>query len=218
MFTHVQPGYDRNAASRRGCEKVIASGRAGQILEHRVDCFEPWLKHDGRVWQTPKWQTFDGGVNVPNEVSLAEAYAGLGSEATERFILCGGSLRMPDYMYRTGMTGSGMCHLFTFGILTFRFLPPRRTVEFHFPADAIYCLQFPQGDTDKMISFNPRHQRAALLNYLRRLEIRGINYNYYNGSEEARQFKPGGLSSVFFWESAEAMLSAFARRDAGGNY
>ena len=65
LFTHVQPQYDVDGASKLACEKLIHSGRAGQILEHRVSTYDRWLEHQGRVWLTRSWQ-------VPEETPVPD--------------------------------------------------------------------------------------------------------------------------------------------------
>jgi hypothetical protein len=208
IFTYVQPYYDNRAVARRACEKIIQSGRAGEILEHKVDCDPSWLSHHGRVYETPPWRSFGDMGQGPLVHQVNQAYDGLPLAEAERFILCGGSLPMPPYNYRPGYTGAGTCHHVAFSLLLDRLLPWKRAVEFHFPADAIYCMQFPNGDESKIISLNPKHCPDSLLAYSHRLDRCRVPYNYYHGSEEARGYRPGGLTGLFFWESADLMLEA----------
>jgi hypothetical protein len=207
IFTHVQPHYDNREVARRACEKIIRSGLAGEIVEHRVDCYPAWLAHSGRVHQTPSWISGLGSAQM--EARISQAYDGLPLAETKRFILCGGSLPMPPGKYRPGHTGAGTCHHIAFRLLLDRLLPWKRPVEFHFPADAIYCMQFPNGDEGKIISLNPKHDPDSLLAYAHRLDRHRVPYNYFHGRDEARGYRPGGLTGLFFWESTDLMLESF---------
>jgi len=209
IFTHVQPHYDNRAVARQACEKIIQSGQAGAIVEHRVDCYPAWLAHNGRVHQTPPWR-FIGDVGpAPMEARISKAYNDLPLAETERFILCGGSLPMPAGKYRPGQTGAGTCHHVAFSLLLERLLPWKRPVEFHFPADAIYCMQFPNGDEGKIISLNPKHEPDSLLAYSHRLDRHRVPFNYFHGRDEAHRYRTGGLAGLFFWESTDLMLEAW---------
>ena len=205
IFTHVQPHYDNREVARRACEKIIRSGQAGAIVEHRVDCHPAWLVHNGRVHQMPPWIYFNDG---PLPYKVRQAYDGLPLAETERFILCGGSLPMPAGKYRPGYTGVGTCHYLSFSLLLGCVLPWKRPVEFHFPADAIYCRQFPNGDESRIISLNPKYDQDSLQAYSHCLDRCRVPYNYYHGRDEARGYRPGGLTGLFFWETTYLMLEA----------